>query len=308
MTEVVKVVDEKWINGQKMERKMLEIRLDPPSFRIRELEHWLMKKNQQFLNFYSGPKRHTTMNTRIANNDQLIKSCIHDLESSQLLAKIEMTESLKNKIPTPLYSLTTHGIIVLYLIKYRDAEPSDKLTISQKIIGLVNTHLSTYNSYICDFLLMVYDKVMQKRLSVSIIDLLSQTLRSNHKMHTLIDVLNIGLFIHLRDQKAGQIFAYIWTEVIRELDENTRKVIMYHFKADIESQIHLRQPPKDWEEMWIQHIQDCTKYVLYGICNNCSAKHPVLIDFYAFQKNANPKMNCDKCNGRDSLQVYATIP
>ena len=83
---------------------------------------------------------------------------------------------------------------------------------------------------------------------------------------------------------------------------------MYHLKADIESQIHLRQPPKDWEEMWIQYIQDYTKYVLYGICGNCSQKYPVLIDFFAFQKNANPKMGCNKCNGKDSLQVYATIP
>jgi hypothetical protein len=155
---------------------------------------------------------------------------------------------------------------------------------------------------------MVYNKVMQKGLSVSMIDLLLQTLRSNYyKIHTLVDVLNIVLFIHLRDQKTGEIFANIWTEVIRELDENTRKIIMHHFKADIESQIHLRQPPKDWEEMWIQHIQDCTKYVLYGICSNCSQKFPVLIDFYAFQKNANRKMNCDKCNGKDTLQVYATI-
>ena len=62
------------------------------------------------------------------------------------------------------------------------------------------------------------------------------------------------------------------------------------------------------EEMWIQLIRDCTKYVLYGICSNCSQKYPVLIDFYAFQKNANPKMDCDKCNGKDTLQVYATIP
>jgi hypothetical protein len=140
------------------------------------------------------------------------------------------------------------------------------------------------------------------------INLLLQILTSNYKMHTLIDVLNVVLFTHLRDQKTREIFANIWIDVIKELDENTRKVIMYHLKADIEGQIHLRQPPKDWEEMWIQHIQDCTKYVLYGICSSCSQKYPVLIDFYVFQKNANPKIDCDKCNGKDTLQVYATIP
>lgn len=149
---------------------------------------------------------------------------------------------------------------------------------------------------------------MDKGLSVSMINLLLQTLMSDYKVRTLMDVLNIVLFIHLRDQRTREVFANIWIEVIRELNENMRKVIMHHLKADIESQIHLRQPPRDWEEIWIQHIQDCTNFVLYGIWINCSQKYPVLIDFYAFQKNANPKMNCDKCNGKDTLQVHATIP
>ena len=68
-----------------------------------------MKNNKQFLNFYTDSKAHTTMNTRIANNDKLIKNCIHDLESSQLLAKIETVKSAKNELPTPVYSLTEHA-------------------------------------------------------------------------------------------------------------------------------------------------------------------------------------------------------
>jgi hypothetical protein len=32
------------------------------------------------------------------------------------------------------------------------------------------------------------------------------------------------------------------------------------------------------EEMWIKNIQDYTKFVLYGICSNCSQKYPVLVD------------------------------
>jgi hypothetical protein len=130
----VNVVDEKWVNGQKMEKKMLEIKKDPPYFRIRELEICLTNNNMRFVNFYSGNNAKTTMSVRIANNDQRIKNCIRDLESSQLLTRVSMTESSKNKIPTPLYSLTNRGIVILYLIKYRDAQLSDKQTLSQKIL------------------------------------------------------------------------------------------------------------------------------------------------------------------------------
>jgi hypothetical protein len=38
-------------------------------------------------------------------------------------------------------------------------------------------------------------------------------------------------------------------EILNELDESIRKIILYHEKAEIESRFHLYQPPKDWEEM-----------------------------------------------------------
>jgi uncharacterized protein YegJ (DUF2314 family) len=56
-------------------------------------------------------------------------------------------------------------------------------------------------------------------------------------------------------------------EILNELDESIRKIILYHEKAEIESRLHLYQPPKDWEEMWIKNIQN-SSIVLYGICQN----------------------------------------
>jgi hypothetical protein len=247
------------------------------------------------------------MNTRIANNDQLIKKCICHLESSHLLVKTEIVESSKNKIPTPVYALTEHGVIILYLIKYKDARPNDKLRFQKIIIELIKRHLSNYNSYMADFLSLVYTKSVQKGLGNSIINLLSIIVH-NDKVHTLSDMLNVSLYKYTHDNQAADYFVDIFIEIINGLEVKMKKIIMFHFKADIENQIHIRQPPKDWEEMWIKNIQNCSKFVLYGMCNNCTQERAVLVDFYIFQRNATPKMDCDKCNGKDTLQVYDIIP
>jgi hypothetical protein len=195
------------------------------------------------------------------------------------------------------------------LIKYREADQKDKLKIQQIIIQLIKRHLSVYDSYMGDFLSLVYEKSMQKGFGNSMIDLLSKIVHtSNYRVHTLSDILNIVLRTHLLDQKTQAYFVDIWIEIVSELEENMKKVIIYHFKADIESKIHLFQPPKDWEEMWIKNIQDYTKFVLYGICSNCFQKYPVLVDFYVFQKNANLEIDCNKCNGKDALKIYSIIP
>lgn len=150
---------------------------------------------------------------------------------------------------------------------------------------------------------------MQRGLANSMVNLLFDVMHNNnYKLRTLVDVVNIVLHIHLIDPQTKSHFADIWIEAINELKEDVKRVVMYHLKADIESQIHLLQPYKSWEEMWITNIQDCTKFVLWGVCDNCSQEFPVLVDFYVFQKNANPRMNCDRCKGKDTLQAFTTIP
>ncbi len=308
--EVGEAVEEVVIEGKKIVKKRRMVRMDPdpPNFRIRELARWLMKRNLQFLKFYRGKRNRTTMSARIANNDQLIKKCIYDLESSHLLIKTALVESSKNKMETPIYSLTEHGVIISYLIKYKNAQANDKSKIQAIIIELVKRHLSNYNSYMADFLSLVYTKSVQKGLGNSMINLFSIIVHTNkYNVHTLNEMLNISLFKYTHDNQARDYFVDIFVEVIDELEEKMKQIIMFHFKADIENQIHTSQPPRDWEKIWIQNINDCTKFVLYGTCSNCYQKYPVLVDFYVFQRNANPKMDCDKCKGKDTLQVSDII-
>jgi hypothetical protein len=311
-----RVVEKSAADGKKIKfrEQHVELQIDPDSFRLRELENWLMENNKQFINYYTDSKSHTPPNVRAANNDQVIRKCVNHLESSQLLQNIEMVKSAKNLLPTPKYKITHHGVIILYLIKYGSADQKDKLKIRHIIIEIIKRHLSNYNSYFCDFLSLVYAKSMQKGFGNSIIDLFFRVVHTdNHNARTLVDVLNIILYAHLLDKQTRDHFVNIWIEVINGLEENIKKVIMYHCKADIEGKIHLFQPPKDWEEMWIKNIQDYSKFVLYGICSSCSQKYPVLVDFYvfqkfcAFQKNPNLKMDCNKCNSKATLQVYSTI-
>ena len=109
---------------------------------------------------------------------------------------------------------------------------------------------------------------MQKGFGGSIVDLLLKIVEvGNHKADTLDGLLNVVLYTHLLDKQTRDHFADILVEVIDGLEENMKEIIMYHLKADIESQIHIHQPPKDWEEMWIKKskiVRDLC-YMAYAI-------------------------------------------
>ncbi|HKG30694.1 MAG TPA: hypothetical protein VKA91_05440, partial [Nitrososphaeraceae archaeon] len=96
-----------------------------------------------------------------------------------------------------------------------------------------------------------------------------------------------------------------------ELDDNVKKIVLYHEKGDIESRIHLAQPPKEWEELWTQNIQNYSKLTLYCKCRNCYEKYPILIDYFDYRKGLLPsgilKKDCSRCNSKSTVEVYSDI-
>jgi hypothetical protein len=55
------------------------------------------------------------------------------------------------------------------------------------------------------------------------------------------------------------------------LDATTRKIILFYEKMSIERRIFEEsgEISREWEELWLQNINDCYKLVLIGKCKNC---------------------------------------
>ena len=148
--------------------------------------------------------------------------------------------------------------------------------------------------------------------SESMVDLLVIIIHGNtHKIRTLVDVFNSALHIHLVDEQSRNYFVDIWMKTLNEFPEDIRRIILFHEKAEIESRIHLAQPPKDWEETWIAKIQNYSQLTLYGKCSQCSKKYPVIVDYYEYRNTLLPdrtiKRNCLKCNAENSLIIASEI-
>ena len=236
-----------------------------------------------------------------------------ELERLQLLVQTGFEEA-KNKIPTPTYKLSNFGVIVLLLITYGARDPHDetKTILRQYILQLFQECLLQYNSHICDFIVRLYSKAIEKGFSKSMIDLLLIVIHGNkHTIRTLVDTFNLVLHTHLMDARTRDYFMNIWMETLKEFPEDVQKIIIYHEKAEIESTIHLAQPPKDWEETWFSNIQNYSQLTLYGKCNQCSKKYPIIVDYYEYRREILPdgtmKRDCLKCNAENSTIISTNL-
>jgi hypothetical protein len=303
-------------DGKRFERRIdtVRLRVEPDSFTTWNLTKWLLKKNLEFVKYYSGLSRYTTMSTRIVNRLGIIQQFVDDLEKSLLLTRTGVERASKNRMPTATYELNNFGMIILLLMKYtiKNTSEETKIRLQQTILQLVQQYVLQYNSHICDFIARLYSKTIEMGHSESMVDLIVIIIHENtHTIRTLVDVFNRALHIHLVDERTRNYFMDIWMKALNEFPVDIRRIIICHEKAEIESRIHLAQPPKDWEEKWIANIQNYSQLTLYGKCGHCSKKYPVIVDYYEYRKELLPdrtiKRNCLKCNAENSLIIGSEI-
>ena len=303
-------------DGKRFERRIdtVRLRVEPESFATWNLTKWLLRKNLEFVKYYSGLSRYMTMSPKIANRLGMVQQFVDDLENSLLLTRTGIQVTSKNRMPTMTYEINNFGMIILLLMKYiiKDTTEETKIRIRQTILQLVQRYVLKYNSHICDFIARLYSKAIEMDHSESMVNTFVIIVHENtHTTRTLVDVFNRALQIHLMDERTRNYFMDIWMKALNEFPEDIQRIVICHEKAEIESRIHLAQPPKDWEEAWIVNIQNYSQLTLYGKCSQCSKKYPVIVDYYEYRKELLPdrtiKRNCLKCNAENSLIIGSEI-
>ena len=290
------------------------LRIEPEPFTTWNLTKWLLKKNLEFAKYYTGLARYMPTSAKISNRLDTVEEHVNDLEKLNLLTQTGFEEASKNRIPTATYLISGFGVITLLAMRYTTKGISEeaRIRLRELILKLNQQYLLLYDSHICDFTSRLYSKAIQIGLSKSMVDLLLTIIHADtHTIRTLVDAFNRVLHTHLNDKQTWNYFADIWINTIKEFPEDVQRIIVYHEKAEIESRIHLAQPPKEREETWFSNIQNYSQLTLYGKCNQCSKKYPILIDYYEYRREILPdgtmKRNCLKCNTENSTVISTNL-
>jgi hypothetical protein len=272
------------------------------------------EKNLEFVKYYSGLTRYITSTAKISNRLGIVEDYVNDLEELKMLTRAGIEEASRNRSPTVIYRISDFGVIILLLMRYiaKDTSEEAKIRLRQMILQLIQQYLLRYNSHVCDFLVKLYLRSMEAGFSKSMIELLLVVTHSNkHTVRTLVGAFNRVLYAHLMDERTRNHFVTIWMQTLKGFPEHIQRIIIYHEKAEIESRIHLAQPPKDWEELWISNIENYSQLTLYGKCSQCSHKYPVLVDYYEYRleilHDGIIKKNCLKCNAANALAISSAI-
>jgi hypothetical protein len=285
-------------------------------FKIAEIGHWILKHNQDYISHYRGADSHIKDSIKLDGVLKRIKRYLLNLQQWGLIEKLaEVDPDTKNGQKTPLYDYTILGYIIAWTLQCL-YNPDKKNTAKDEIYKLVQEIQRRFNSYMTDFLAKIYEKFKEVGFFDTIIINLIAVLESGlYHYSNAIEYLSHALNLVLIGGKTRVKSYELYREALDEFPEDTRRIIIHHEKNIVEYNFLVAQPPKNWQKVWLDNINNSDKLVLYAVCQNkeCSCQYPVVANYYDYRqaKSLSPHnylySSCVKCKTKDSLHVYDSL-
>jgi hypothetical protein len=226
------------------------------SFRFTDLAHYLLQRNEEFYNYYTGSKAHVSISARIANNRRRIQNCIDNLQRLGLICEKSFVKAEKNKSQAiPLYDFTIEGYFLAWLIEGTDNRYIKKNSneyypkISSAIdhlIEIIDSFVKTRNSSIPIFVTKFLAKCKQKGTFPHIIHYFMNAVLPWSKVNNGRELLRLFLGLsHSLNWILADPDAFY--DSLNELDEETKRITLFQFKMEIEEYYNNNYLIDGWE-------------------------------------------------------------
>ena len=281
-------------------------------FRFIELGRWLMKKNIEFINYYSDSDANISITARIANKRQRIQNCIDNLRKWDFLMVSKMVTAEKNNTETPLYVLTPLGKLIFLIVQAKFSNKDKQNNAIKQIIDIVNSIKEQNDSAIILFITELLNQLWQNNKTSSIIEHLERLLmlELNNGNDFLSSLLGIKYFIYwfIVDEE-------LFFKILENLTEDKRNIILVNLKTEIEYYYQQNYLIKDadlknnslpvivnnfhygdlinsgvvpsayWENTRLKYIDSFSKVVVPSYCDVCNSHRAVVVDVIDYLKS-----------------------
>jgi hypothetical protein len=280
-------------------------------FLFNDLAKFVIQKNLEYRDYYSGSKAHVPMSARIANRRDTIQKCIDDLMQLTLIVQLGYAPALRNGLPTPKYVFTRSGKTVALFLKRLDA--SKRQSADEEIFQLLKHQYSESNAATNRFHLKFLKRLKRDGLLGKILNLVTDYLSHSHELEQILNVYGFVTFRAFTDPNIGKKVWRSFLATFGDVDDKTRRIVLRYEKASLENNIASgsRFRTKEWEDLWIENIVDDSKITLAGACENCIRTSAVIVDYFEYKKGLLTSKKglyateCPKCKAKKSFYVLS---
>jgi hypothetical protein len=311
---------------------------EPIGFKIKNIGYWLLDRNPDYIDYYSGSKSKTPDGRILDNIRQTLKSYLDHLQKWCIVKRLqEVDAETQNGTKTWLYGYGRVGLIIAWMLEYRDRSDHDeKQEAKNKIFNLIQRMFKgqSYSSYKEEFLAEFYHKLIeydnnnnnnndnnQSGLCDGVIRQIISAFEneSHNKAFDYFDHLQTILLKPVGDLQTKQTILNLYLQTLEEVPKDTCEMVMYHDKDFFENKMSMSQPRKEWSKIWKENRTNYDTIVICCTCknNDCPRYNndgTLICDYYSYitarslsAEDSYSQMDCPECKTQKSLYVYDTM-
>ncbi|MDQ3838881.1 MAG: hypothetical protein M3297_06390 [Thermoproteota archaeon] len=230
-----------------------------------DLTGWLVDNYPEYRNHYKGSRFRRSK--KIENTLPRVKRKLEDLNSLFLL---EESTDKAQKVDAPLiiYRFTKSGHFLAWLIETESTDRQKRDIAIRKVYNILISYLTDKRTSRSLFLYKFFQQCKQIGTFISNA---SDFLTSYEQVRPIYDeVALLELFLDV-PRALYWIFAYpgLFIATLDQLDEETKKTLLFQFKLEIEGYYDIYLSNKEWEIMRYRNIGNYSAVTIPGYCNKC---------------------------------------
>ena len=303
---------------------------DDVSFRIREMENWIVQNNNEIVNYYKDlSTRNTPKSIRISYRKGRIKNKFGDLIKLNLVYIRGTTKAEKVNVDIPLYALTKYGILLALIIKSQNLmkilsleRDHNKVLNYQKdleknnvvIYELIDSILKIGKDYPYAhvFYKDIFNKIKKKGLFGKLVDHIILLCNSNLSIHNMEQLFQILVDFGLNDKEDRRNFLDLFHETIEELETEVKKIVLYQMKLSVERRFEIKKNylSRSYERERFRYRDDYETIVLEGDCESCKIGSIVIWPYIDYRKKFSGlnrddpiRLDCGNCGAKSSFVI-----
>jgi hypothetical protein len=221
-------------------------------FDVTEIGHWLLEHHQPFRDEFANS--HIPSSYRLHSKRTYITSRLDELAQLRVLQKTRTVKSAKNDTEKTLYAFTREGSFIAWLVEayYTKEDKVRRSEATAAVFDILGSYLRNDGSSFAQFVTVFIDKLRQENMLHILIE------HSTYNLARLVlqQDLRLAREVFPAIAHVGIVPTRIFKEAFKELSETTKRLLLFQFKMDIESNYGSWELTKEWEEMRYKYRND----------------------------------------------------
>ncbi|MGB6531085.1 MAG: hypothetical protein WBF33_23505 [Candidatus Nitrosopolaris sp.] len=287
-----------------------QINKDSPNFTHRDIAKWLIKNNSGFITLYEGKNK--TDSEKIENTQRRVKDRLKELEQLGLI-KHGKTKQQKGAAEIPVFAFSQYGYVVAWIIESFSPDYRDKANNEIYNWFEIIFRVDEYSPSVIIFYAHFFKRCKEKGQFEYIVSLFRSILRSTTRLTNPFDLFNEVLFRIFNYPVTTDPFHITLNETLNELDVNTKELLLYYNKLELERRMKLlAKHPQGFEDVRFRSRGNPHIVTVESYCTLCKVYFSLGLDLLDYRERTLDAKNqrshcittsCPRCEN-PSLLIY----